>query len=209
MSNLLERVKQLKAELQEQEASIAALRTQKLDRLGVLCQRGVLPEVEAVEILTARVDEMAHDGAKRFRNSIGTFTRPRHGCRNVRASGSTIGTATISGMLGFRPSSSPGLGISELPSVLCLLLRDEILEAGRAMIRDACAEAQAAGRLLPDEATRHAEIARLDDEVDQLSADQKAVRAELDSIGRARQGQSGPCGPAVCQSDAGGDQSAS
>lgn len=209
MSNLLERVQQLKAELQEQEASISGLRREKLDRLGVLCQRGVLPEAEAMEILTARVDEMARQGANSFRYSIGSFTRPRHECRNARASGSMIGSAAISSLLGFRQSSSPGLGIGELPSVLCFLLRDEILEAGRAMIREACAEAQAAGRLLPDEATRQAEIASLDDEVDQLQAEHEAVRAELDSMGRAQQDLSQRRGPVVHQLDAGGGKTAS
>ena len=55
--------------------------------------------------------------------------------------------------------------------MLAFLLKDQILDAGRTLIREACQEAKEAGNQVPDRETRERQIQALDDEIDQLRAD--------------------------------------
>lgn len=185
--DVLDRVRKLRTELDEQQTEISSSLGEKLARLSLLCARGIVPEHEACAAFESRVDALAAEGESQIRQAVGGFLRPRHETRN--ASPSTFGRGpvpSISSMLGFRNQSSPGLAVGNAPDVLAFLLRDQLIAAGRAMIQEACAEADRDDRLVPDEETRQDEIESLDDEIDRLSADAEAIRAELASIGRVR-----------------------
>ena len=186
-------VRHLREQLEESERSMSALRAEKANRLVLLCRRGVVPEEEAVELFTRAVDAMAEQGERRFRNGVLGYARPRHESdRMPPSAGSTGQLSSISSLLGFGPSSSPGRAIGDSPEVLAFLLRDRIVETGRAMIAEAVREADQADRLVPGEDRRLEEIRDLEREIDQVAAEQEAVRAELDSLNRDQARASAP-----------------
>lgn len=187
MGELLEKVRKLRSELDEQQSEIQSSLGEKMARLSLLCARGIVPEHEACAAFESRVDAMATEGESQIRQAVGGFLRPRHEARN--ASPSTFGRGTVPSiisMLGFRNQSSPGLAVGNAPDVLAFLLRDQLIAAGRAMIREAVVEADRDDRLVPDEETRQDEIESLDDEIDRLRADAEAIQSELASIGRVQ-----------------------
>lgn len=184
MSEVLERVRRLRAEFTEQEQRLSVLRMEKINRLALLCRRGVVPEDEAVALFTSAVDAMAGEGERRFRNGILGFTRPRHESDRLPPSAGSAGRPeSIFSLLGFR-SSSPGVAPDHVPETLAFLFRDRIVETGRAMIAEAVREADQADRLVPGEDHRLDEIRALENEIDGLTEDQTAIRAELDALGR-------------------------
>jgi len=81
--------------------------------------------------------------------------------------------------------------------VLAFLLKDQILDAGRTLIREACQEAKEAGNQVPDRETRERQIQALDDEIDQLRADHDQVKRDAQSLREARRPVENVRGPRV------------
>lgn len=188
MKELLERVRRIRTDFVEQEQALSELRAEKLNRLTLLCRRGVVPEDEAVALFTSAVDAMAEQGERRFRNAVQSYTRPRqHSDRLPPSAGSSGPPESIFSLMGFH-SSSPGVAPDHVPETLAFLFRDRIVETGRAMIADAVREADQAGRLVPGEERRLEEIPDLEREIDQVANEQEAIRAELESLNRDETG---------------------
>jgi hypothetical protein len=192
MSEVVEKVRQLRAEFEEQEQRLSALRTEKVNRLVLLCRRGVVPESEAVALFTSAVDALAGEGERRFLNGVRGYARPRHASDRLPPSAGSSGPPeSIFSLLGFR-SSSPGVAPDHAPETLAFLFRDKIVETGRAMIAEAVREADQQDRLVPGEDARVDEIRDLEAEIDQVANEQEAVRDELDSLNREQDRASAP-----------------
>jgi len=194
MSDVLDRVEKLRRELAEHERQIGDLSRQRLARLTLLCKRGIVPEAEALELFEQHVEHATSQGRKQFRNGIDGFLRPAHQSRNEQ--NPSGGIRSLSGILGFT-FTHPGRGVGDSPEVLAFLLKDQILDAGRTLIREACQEAKEAGNQVPDRETREREIQALDDEIDQLRADHDQVKRDAQSLREARRPVENVRGPRV------------
>jgi hypothetical protein len=194
MTDIIQRVRRLREQLEDHERSLSAFRTEKVNRLVLLCRRGVVPEEEGLEAFTRAVDALAEQGERRFRDGVRGYTRPRHASDRLPPSAGSSGPPeSVFSILGFHPSS-PGVAPTNVPEFLAFMFRDQIIERGREMIAEAVREADQADRLVPGEDHRLDEIRDLEREIDQLSADQEAVREELDSLNRDQARASAPQG---------------
>lgn len=165
-SKTIERVREIRAQLNEEIAAVDRKISERHDRKMVLERTGLVPIDEALARFERDLDSMASEGEaklKRVAENYGTANMPTY--------------SRLSWVLGVH--NLPNGTVSDPGPVLAHLSRDQILAEARKFIEQRHANPDNAHRLVPAAEEREAELRQLEEELDQLKADRDALQDEL------------------------------